>query len=213
MPAPEYALTNPSPDADPKHVAWLRSLSWDGQDRLSSYLSVCLGADGSPRTRLVGRRLLIGAVARMVAPACRIDALPVLVGPVGAGKTRFIRDIGAAVPARDDGSFLPPIVEADEFRDTDLKGVAWERALALRLAHTDVYRAPFGRDVKVTPRAFVYVGTTTEGTERLKDSRRVLLVEVRRYDDKRLLEWRDQLWAQAATAYSTGETWLNPEGL
>ena len=51
----------------------------------------CLGANDAPYTRAIGPRILISAVARILAPGSKVDTMPVLEAPQGQGKSTSLR--------------------------------------------------------------------------------------------------------------------------
>src|SRR4029077_8327202 len=71
----------------------IEALKWDGRDRLSHWLVDYLGAQKQPEPYLlaVGPAFLISAVARVFEPGCQCDAMLVLEGPQGIGKSRTVR--------------------------------------------------------------------------------------------------------------------------
>jgi len=84
-------------------------------------------------------------------------------------------------------------------------GVATLKAYLSR-SH-DEARMIYDRHLTHAPRQFVVVGTTSSA-DYLVDTtsnRRFWPVTVRRFDLGRLVEVRDQLWAEAATAEAAGE--------
>src|SRR5208282_2379926 len=52
---------------------YLKSLKWDGEPRLDSWLVNYLGATDSRFVRAIGRRWMISAVARIFEPGCQAD--------------------------------------------------------------------------------------------------------------------------------------------
>ena len=86
---------------------WLDGLVWDGQERLDRlFLDYFPGelpdeAENKARDEIVAfyeqiaRCFLVGAVARIFRPGCKVDCLPVLVSPQGFFKSR---GLGALVP-------------------------------------------------------------------------------------------------------------------
>jgi predicted P-loop ATPase len=78
------------------------------------------------------------------------------------------------------------------------------------MSQHDTFRPPFGRGVVDSPRSCAIVGTTNESTltTGVTASRRLWVIRVERpVDIAKLAEWRDQLWAEAATASKVGERW------
>lgn len=75
---------------------YLEDLKWDGRPRLSTWLEVYAGADGSDFTAEAGKRWMISAVARGLSPGCKADAALVLEGPQGSGKSSLLRLMAGA---------------------------------------------------------------------------------------------------------------------
>ena len=89
---------------NPRHPVrdYLRSLEWDGTERISSWLKDYAGAvfadpdnpDSESRTtylEAVSRTALIGAVARVMRPGAKHDHVLTLIGAQGIGKCRLLR--------------------------------------------------------------------------------------------------------------------------
>lgn len=204
---------------------YLDDLSWDGRERVPSLLSTYAGAEDTPLVRGVSRAFLVSAVARVMRPGCKCDTLLVLIGPQGAGKSRFCR---ALVPAdtwfadtpldlrsKDAflnlrGKWLYEIAEMD-----GLRGRAAARVKSFLSSSTDHYRAPYERSSRDHRRQCVLVGTANH-SDLLSDStgsRRFWPIEVGTIDLKGVERDRDQLWAEASARYRHGETWHLPEEL
>jgi hypothetical protein len=70
---------------------YLDSLDWDGKLRLDTWLTDYIGADESPYIHSIGRSALIGAVARIRSPGCKVDTVPIIEGRQGLGKSSAAR--------------------------------------------------------------------------------------------------------------------------
>lgn len=81
-------------------VDYLDRCKWDGQPRLSSWLSEYLSVPSTPYHDQVGRCALIAAVARVRRPGSKVDTMPILEGAQGLGKSTLL---GPAVEAIIDG--------------------------------------------------------------------------------------------------------------
>jgi putative DNA primase/helicase len=62
---------------------YLQGLKWDQRPRIDGWLTDYLGSPATTYTRTVGRKSLIGAVARALSPGCKNDTMPVLEGEQG----------------------------------------------------------------------------------------------------------------------------------
>ncbi len=69
---------------------YLKSLEWDGEERLDTLLVDYLGAEDSAYTRAVTRKTFTGAVARILRPGCKFDYILTLSGPQGRGKSSLV---------------------------------------------------------------------------------------------------------------------------
>jgi predicted P-loop ATPase len=94
----------------------------------------------------------------------------------------------------------------DDSEEDDLPSAAALKVFLSR--QVDEARLPYQRERTRVPRQFVVVGTTA-ATPLLGDTsgqRRFWPIRVGRFDLVRLAEVRDQLWAEAAAAESSGES-------
>ncbi len=202
---------------------WLGELAWDGLARAPALLPRYLGAEDSPLSREMGRAFLVGAVARVTRPGCKLDTMLVLVGRQGAGKSRFCQalvpeaawfgDTPFDLQSKDafvalQGKWIYELAEMES-----LRGRAATRVKGFLSSSTDNFRAPYARVAQDQPRQCVFVGTSNhpdlfdDGT----GSRRFWPVQVGRVDLPALLEDRDQLWAEAVARHQRGEPWhLDP---
>jgi putative DNA primase/helicase len=202
---------------------FLGGLSWDGTDRIHSLLPDILGADDTPLTHEIGRAFIVGAVARIMRPGCKLDTMLVMVGPQGVGKSRFCAGLmpdprwfgDTPIDRRSKDAYLSLrgkwIYEIAEMEGIRGRGAA--RVKAFLSSSSDNYRAPYARAAQDHPRQCLFVGTSNH-PEVLVDgtgSRRFWPVDVRRVDLSALAAHRDQLWAEAAARFDRGEAWhLDP---
>lgn len=68
---------------------YLDGLEWDGVKRVDTLLIDYLGAEDTAYTRLVTRKFLTAAVARIYEPGAKFDYMLVTSGPQGIGKTEL----------------------------------------------------------------------------------------------------------------------------
>jgi len=199
-------------------VDYLTALEWDGRVRLDTWLSDYLGVESSGYTATVGRAWTISAVARALSPGCKADSMLVLEGPQGIGKSSALRVIAGeelfaelAIDVGDKDSWLaihgPWVVEWSE-----LAGFGRREAEAIKSflsRQVDRMRPPYGRVTADYPRRVIFTGSTNESTY-LGDptgGRRYWPVRVGEIDLSGLASVRDQIWAEALTAYRSGEPW------
>jgi predicted P-loop ATPase len=198
---------------------YLNGLEWDYEPRLERWLETYCRAEGSPYTVGVGKAFLIGAVARIFSPGCKLDTMMILEGEQGARKSTAVAILGGKWFS----DSLPPIAKGDKDLSQHLRGkwfVEIPELAAMRKAEDDalksfiarsveVYRPPFARlDVR-EPRQCVFVGTTNKDRY-LRDetgARRYWPVRVGAVDTDALERDRDQLFAEAVAMYRFGEQW------
>lgn len=200
---------------------YLDGLKWDGKPRLDHYLVDTAGAEDTPYTKAVGRKFLIGTVARGYQAGCQMDNVLILQGNQGFRKSTWIKILGGEWQAT--GRLDPTnkdtycnmlgkwIMELPEINQTigkrDINAIK-----AFITERVDIFRKPFDRIAQTVPRTTVFIGTinpTESGY--LKD-----ITGERRYwpvsclgkcDTEKLEEIRDQLFAEAVVAYKKGEIW------
>ena len=205
---------------------WLRSLEWDGRARLGEllprYFGVPVEAVGpNCRERLehAARVLMIGAVARVERPGCRVDTVVVLHGPQGFRKStsmgalagpEWFLDAHLDLKNKDTpmllrGKWICELAELSAIRGRDVETV---RAFISR--PVDNYRAPYARIVREQPRQIVFVGTSNDlhpFGDRM-GNRRFVSVLVRHHGmPDALARDRAQLWAEAYHWYQKGVPW------
>jgi len=198
---------------------YLTGLQWDGEQRLQSAAVRYFAADG-PREFLaaVFRKFLIQCVARVMQPGCQADAVLVLEGPQGTGKTRAVRILGrqwkcenlpydlgnkdAAIQLS--GAWIIELAEL-----AALRGTALEAMKSFLTRCVDRYRPAYGRRTVDVLRQCCFIGTTN-ATTYLRDrtgNRRYWPVRCGRIDVDALASNIDQLWAEAYSAFLAGEQW------
>ncbi|CAE6768599.1 hypothetical protein R69619_03735 [Paraburkholderia nemoris] len=200
---------------------YLSSLAWDGVQRIATWLVRYCGARDTPYVREAGRCFLVGAVARIFQPGCKLDTCMLLEGRQGIGKSRSIRMLAGdyysdAMPNLDDARTIGETTEGVWILEhSELAGLRKHEADTVKAflsRSEDSYRPAYGRESLVVPRQFVMVGTCNpdaEGTY-LRDptgGRRFWPVAVTACDVAALAEDRDQLWAEAVAAFWAGQHW------
>jgi predicted P-loop ATPase len=202
---------------------YLDRLKWDGKQRLDHWVSKYLGALETPFTQSAGRATLIGAVARIRNPGCKLDTVPIIEGAQGVGKSSAARvlfdpwfsDDLAELGTKDaalqmQGAWLIEISELDAMSRAEVSRI---KAFVSRT--TDRFRPPYGSRVIESPRSCVFWGTTNSDAY-LKDEsggRRFWPIKAGRIDLDGLHRERDQLWAEANRLHAAGAAWwiVNPE--
>ena len=202
---------------------YLDGLKWDGKPRLDDWISKYLGAVDTPYTADVGRAALVGAVARIRNPGCKLDTVPIIEGAQGAGKSSAARvlfdpwfsddlaDLGTKdASMQTQGAWLIEISELDAMTRQEVS-----RVKAFVSRSTDRFRPPYGSRIIESPRSCVFWGTTNSDAY-LKDEtggRRFWPIKAGRIDLAGLELVRDQLWAEASKLLAAGAVWwlVNPE--
>ena len=198
---------------------YLEALRWDGTPRIDGMLARYAGADDAPIVRVIARRFMIAAVARIMSPGCKVDTVLILAGIQGIGKSTFFLTLAGESWFRDDALDLRHKDAAMALKGVWLYELAELASTRVRDAETvkgflsrrvDSFRPPYARKVVSQPRQSVFVGTTNEPAF-LNDptgARRFWPVECKREPDLLALQRdRDQLWAEAVEAFQSGERW------
>lgn len=199
---------------------YVGGLQWDGQshiDKLASYFT-----DKHNMFPIYLRRFLIGAVAK--AHQRTQNFMLVLDGPQGCGKSYFVQWLcppsleqyraegGINVANKDIWLLLSSkwLWEVGELGAT--LRAADREALKDFISHLDVtIRRPYDRHSVTRPALASLIGTVNgAGAGLLNDptgSRRFAVVEIVALDWGYVDLDRDQIWAEAYTAYQAGESW------
>lgn len=202
---------------------WLGGLvcQSEGPSLLDTWLTRFAGVEASEYSRAVGRRFMIGLIARAMNPGCKLDTMTVLRGRQGVGKSSLGRALmhnptwfgecsTMHMASRDTllnahGKWL---IEQSEL--AALKRTEVEIIKSFLSTSVDQYRAPYGRKSESHPRSFVFVGTTNDD-QYLIDStgnRRFWPLTVGdRIDIDGLINARDELFAEALVAWRSGDRW------
>jgi len=215
---------------------FLASLKWDKKPRLDTWLVKYAGAEDNEYTKMVGAKLLIGAVARVMyrnkgipgGPGCKLDTMVVFEGDQGLRKSSMIELLfyktkgwysgtpfkmgtkdGYQTLHRKWGLEIPELSHFDRAEMNDIK--------AFLSTSIDNYRESYGRRNKDFKRQSICIGTTND-REWHKDNtggRRfwpvflngVLVGKIFTINLEDLKDVREQLWAEAVARYLDGEDW------
>lgn len=201
---------------------YLEALKWDGHKRIDTLLIDYLFAEDTRYTRLVTRKTLTAAVARVFNPGIKFDHVLVLCGTQGIGKSTLFSMLGKqwysdsmtisdmkdkTASEKLQGVWIMELGELAGLRKVDVEIV---KSFITR--QTDTYRPAYGQYVENHKRACVIVGTTNANNGFLRDisgNRRFWPVKVKRQmtDPWKFPELDvDQIWAEAYHAYMDGET-------
>lgn len=207
--------------------------SWDGVERIDGLLTAMFGADESELTRWASRYLFLGPVERAHKPGAKQDVMPVLIGPQGVGKSRFLRNILPDEYRNEwfgDGLHLAAdrktrvealqgrvIVEAAEMAGSTRAELESLKAFLSAQDDGNV-RLAYRHNPEPSPRMCIIVGTANERDDGCipNDStgnRRFAPVKCPRKTGNTLPDV-DQLWAEAVLRYKSGacQVWM-PDSL
>jgi predicted P-loop ATPase len=198
--------------------SYLEGITWDGVERLDTWLKTAFKAVG-PRDYLaaIGRKTLAAAVSRIYQPGCKFDHVLVLEGYQGKGKSTALRMLASDSWFTDGlgdihqkdvvdqmaGKWIIEIAELATFKGKDA-----DLLKSFITRQVDRVRMPYGRRSGDFPRQSIFIGSTNNN-EYLHDetgNRRFWPVAIEQADFKWLKQHRDQLWAEALALYKTGET-------
>ena len=197
---------------------YLRSLKWDGVERLGGWLHEYMQAADELLTTAYGVRWMVAAVARAMDPGCKVDNVLILQGQQGAGKSTALQVLASpewfsdtAINIRDKDAYLQlQGVWLYEWGEIDrLNKVESAEVKSFITAQVDKFRRPYGHNVEAMPRSCVLAGTTNS-TSFLKDptgERRYWVRAIGDIDLEGLRRDRDQLWAEAVCLYESGYQW------
>lgn len=199
---------------------YLRTLKWDGTPRVETCLP---GVRPTTYTRLVARKAMTAAVARMLEPGIKWDHMVVLFGNEGLGKSYWVDKLAKGYSASlgrigDKDTLLVMqrswIMTSDEGHAMRKADFDAQKEFITR--SSDVFRLPYEREAQVHPRHCVIWGTTNEEAflRKQEGNRRFLIVRCEDKVDFDLLtdHYIDQVWAEALHLYEAGEKlWLDDQ--
>lgn len=192
---------------------YLEALSWDGTKRLETCLP---GVVPTAYTRMVARKCMIAAVARIFQPGVKWDHTLVLFGNEGIGKSYWVE-----LMARGYSASLGRIGDKDTLLTMQRSWImVSDEGYSLRKAEADVqkefltrtedvFRMPYDREAGAHPRHCVIWGTTNDEVflRRQEGNRRFLIVRCAQWVDFTKLtdHYIGQVWAEAVHLYRQGE--------
>lgn len=193
-------------------------LEWDRRPRLATWLKDYAGATINDYTAAAGTKFLIGAVARVMRPGCKMDNVLILEGEQGRWKSTVLSTLAGAEWFSDTpfaigdkdaylqmrGNLIYELAELDGFSRTESS-----RAKAFFSSRYDTFVPKYVAWAIKVPRQCVFAGTVNHGTY-LRDTtgnRRYWPVKIERAEIDELARNRDQLWAEALHEFNEGRRW------
>lgn len=200
---------------------YLKSLKWDGIQRIDTLLIDYFGAEDNVYTRASIRKMLIAAVARVFEPGVKFDTALILVGEQGTYKSTFVKKLGmdwfsdtfTTVQGKESfeqiqGAWLIEMAELSGLKKAEVESI--KHYISKR---EDMFRPAYGRVIETYKRQCVFFGTTNN-KDFLRDptgNRRFMPIDVRPEfiiksvaDDLTQSEV-DQIWAEAYQLYLNKE--------
>jgi hypothetical protein len=195
----------------------IRSLEWDGRERLDTWTSRLWGVADSGYSREVSSKWLMSACARMEQPGCKVDWMLIVVGPQSTGKTSMPAILfpgnSLTLYGEHNDKDLHMLLHSAlvvGFDELDSFGKREASNLKAMITRTeDMFRPPYGASVEAFPRRFTLYGCGNRHEFLQHDPsgyRRYAVLEVGsllRFAE--LEQERDQLWAEAYARYKKGD--------
>lgn len=192
---------------------YLDGLEWDGTPRLEECLP---GVQPTAFTRMVARKSMVAAVARIFQPGCKWDHTLVLFGSEGLGKSFWMEKMSRGYSAPlgrigDKDTLIAMqrswIMVSDEGHSLRKADAEIQKEFLTRTE--DVFRLPYEREAQAHKRHCVIWSATNDEVflRRQEGNRRFLIVHCeQRVDFAQLTDqYVDQVWAEAVHRYRNGE--------
>ena len=199
---------------------YLNSLRWDGQERIEDLFKSYFGCEVNALYSEIGKRWLIGMVARIFEPGCKCDTVVILAGPQGIMKSTALKVMAInekwfsdsaldmrskdAYQALSGGIWIYELAELASIRPREAETVK-----AFLSSRQDRYRPAYGRNMVTRKRQTVFCGTTNEA-EFLSDNtgnRRWHVIKCGNVSIPTLQRDMPQIWAEAILMYKNNERW------
>lgn len=205
-------------------LEWVKSLTWDGVPRLSSWLQKYWNVPDTPYMQEVSSKWLISSCARMDKPGTKVDWMLIVVGPQGIGKTSMPSVVfnGNSLTLYGESNdkdlhmkiHSALVIGFDELDSFGKKESSFLKAMIT--TSQDHFRPPYGASVEVFDRRCTLYGCGNRHEFLQNDPsgyRRYAIVEVgQKLDFAGLEQVRDQLWAEAWYRYQRGEEYWEVKG-
>tara|TARA_Y100001970_G_scaffold214397_1_gene262181 strand:+ start:1147 stop:2304 length:1158 start_codon:yes stop_codon:yes gene_type:complete len=204
---------------------YLQGLTWDKIPRIHNLLTGYMGASARNKAlrQAQSSSIMLSAVGRVLSPGTKVDTMPVLVGRQGLGKSSAIR---ALVPNADWFSDTPIdlrskdayisldgkwIIEVAEMQSMISQSHASQKAFLT--SQSDTYRRPYAKTAISHKRRSIFIGTSNDLqlTDSTGSRRFWPIVMKDKPDLKKLVDDRDQLWAEAFARWCVDGTHFNAD--
>jgi len=203
-------------------VSYLKSLKWDGVERVERLLIDYLGAKDCEYTKTVTRKSLAACVARVMQPGTKFDYVLTLVGDEGQGKSALWDKLGGAWFSDTFNMHMLASKEAYEqiqgvwiIEIGELAGMAKaevERVKGFISARMDNYRSPYGHTTEQRLRQCVFFASTNTSDFLKSQTGNRRFWPVATFEAEPLAdvhgmgkETIDQIWAEAFELYANDE--------
>lgn len=199
-------------------LEYIKSIKWDGQYRLKSWLSSVYGVPQNEYYEEIGEKWIVGMTKRIAQPGSQFDHVLVTEGQQGFGKSTILRNLCAfgeqnyfseTTETPDSGKELALTLKGNivvEFAEGAITKYTDQQKIKSFITRTeDNYRTPYMKNATKYPRQCVFAMTIND-SEYLRDKtgeRRYWLVSIP--INKKLGDWewvkenKDQLFAEAYT--------------
>ena len=192
---------------------WLEALPpWDGEERLTHWLSDMAGAERTAIGMEASRGLIVAMVSRGFNPGCLVRNVLILIGPENSGKTSILKEIGGEWYGKLDvnleskeaymliqGVWLSELAELDALKKSE------ESRLKAFITHTsDEWIPKYSNFPTSSPRRTVFCGTTNEKSflkGQTGNTRFIPIQTGREIQHELFRSVRDQLFAEAIVFY------------
>ncbi len=212
---------------------YLNSVEWDGEKRVDSVFIDYQGAEDCAYTRIVTRKTLVAAVARIFNPGVKFDNVPVLVGKQGAKKSSLIAKLGRQwfsdsfsfnMLAKNETKAYESMQGVWITEIAEMSGMAKAEVEAVKhfVSKTeDRFRVAYGRKTEIFPRQGIFIGSVNMDDFLLDPTGNRRWWPIRIDTSKAVKDvFTDltdaevsQIWAEAVQMYKKGETLYLPENM
>ena len=205
---------------------YLLGLRWDRAPRIDRWLIDHLGAEDNNLNKAFGAKWMIGCVARVMQPGCKLDTALILESRQGLMKSTALSTLGSPwftdhmpeLGSKDAMEQLQGVWIIELAELSSLGRAEAGRIKAFLSTRVDRFRPSYGRTAADHPRQCAFGGSINPGgSGYLRDetgNRRFWCVRCavgwpddRRVDIAALAAQRDQLWAEAVHRYQQHEPW------